>query len=152
MRNDELTAEDEPTPPSAQADERTPIGVLLWFAWSFVLLAVTGLLLPRIISFVDFSARAPFSLLGIFMMAELAVVIFGITVALQRKRIAWRFAIFIALLPAPILAGLPPPLLAFTPDAAAGWYTLFVPLGLLISTMLVFLLLRPAARDYFAED
>lgn len=152
MRNDELPGDDEEAEPPAQAEEHTPIGVLLWFAWSFVLLVVTGLLLPRIISFVDFSANAPFSLLGIFMMAELAVVIFGITVALQRKRVAWRFAIFIALLPAPILAGLPPALLAFTPDAAAGWYTLFAPLGLLISAVLVFLLLRPAARDYFAED
>jgi hypothetical protein len=152
MVSDEMPAEDGETEPSAPAQERTPLGVLLWFVWSFLLLAVTGLLLPRIITFVDFSERAPFSLLGIFMMAELAVVIFGITVALQRKRIAWRVAVFIALLPAPILAGLPPALFAFTPDAAAGWYTLFVPLGLLLSAILVFLLLRPAARDYFRED
>jgi hypothetical protein len=132
--------------------ERTPIGVLLWFGWSFLLLGITGLMLPRIIGFVDFSEKAPFSLLGVFMMAELALVIFGITVALQRKRVAWRFALFIALLPAPILAGLPPALLSFEPDAAAGWYTLFVPLGLLLSAVLIVGLLRPAARDYFAED
>ena len=128
------------------------MGVLLWSGWSFLLLGVTGLLLPRIIGFTDFSERAPFSLLGIFMMAELAVVIFGITVALQRKRIAWRFAMFIALLPAPILAGLPPALLSFGPDAATGWYVLFVPIGLLLSAVLVVLLLRPGARAYFAED
>lgn len=140
---------------AGQADsdtERTPWGVLLWFAWAFLLLVVTGLLLPRIIEFVDFSQNAPFSILGIFMMAELAVVIFGITVALQRKRIAWRFALFIALLPAPILAGLPPAVLGFAPAAAAGWYTLFVPIGLIISLMLIIGLLRPAARAYFAED
>jgi hypothetical protein len=135
-----------------EAEEPTPLGVLLWFAWAFVLLVVTGLLLPRIIAFVDFSERAPFSILGIFMMAELAVVIFGITVALQRKRIAWRFALFIALLPAPILAGLPPAVLGFAPPAASGWYTLFVPVGLVISVVLVIGLLRPAARAYFAED
>jgi hypothetical protein len=137
---------------SAPAEERTPLGVLLWFAWAFVLLAITGLLLPRIISFVDFSERAPFSLLGVFMMAELAVVIFGITVALQRKKVAWRFAIFIALLPAPILAGLPPAVLSFSAAAASGWFALFVPVGLLLSAILVLLLLRPRARDYFAED
>jgi hypothetical protein len=139
-------------PPPDSSQKRTPLGVLLWFAWAFVLLAVTGLLLPKIISFVDFSERAPFSLLGVFMMAELATVIFGITVALQRKRIAWRFAMLIALLPAPILAGLPPAVLGFGAQAATGWYALFVPIGLLLSVLLVGLLVRRAARDYFVED
>lgn len=141
------------TPPQAAADdERTPIGVLLWFGWAFVQLALTGLLLPKIIGFVDFSEKAPFSILGIFMMLEIAVLIFGITVALQRKRIAWRFAIAIALLAAPFLAGLPPAVLYFTPRAAAGWYALFVPVGLLVSAVLVVGLLRPRARAYFSED
>jgi hypothetical protein len=141
-------------PPDDHSSEqpRTPIGVLLWFGWAFTLLAITGLLLPRIIAFVDFSERAPFSLLGIFMMAELAVVIFGLTVALQRKKVAWRFAMGIALLPTPILAGLPPALLPLHDTTAAGWYALFIPIGLLISAVLVVGLLRPAARAYFAED
>ena len=86
------------------SDERTPLGVLLWFGWALVLLAITGLLLPKIIDFVDFSPRAPFSLLG--------------------------------------LAG----------SAAAGWYILFVPIGLVISAVLVGLLLRRSARAYFSED
>ena len=75
---------------ASHRDERTPLGVLLWFGWAFILLVITGLLLPKIIDFVDFSPRAPFSLLGIFMMAELALVIFGITVALatQTDRLA----------------------------------------------------------------
>src|SRR6266566_5017 len=107
-------------------EERTPLGVLLWFGWAFILLAITGVLLPKIIDFVDFSPRAPFSLLGIFMMAELALVIFGITVALQRKRIAWRMAVLISFL--------------------------FVPIGLVISAVLVGLLLRRSARAYFSED
>jgi hypothetical protein len=134
------------------AEAPTPIGVLLWFGWAIILLAVTGLLLPRIIAFVDFSEKAPFSLLGIFMMAELALVIFGLTVALQRKRIAWRFAVGIALLPIPILAGLPPAVLAMPRAAATGWYALFIPVGLLLSAILVFALLRPSARTYFSED
>ena len=145
-----------PDPPDAgdqPPDEApTPIGVLLWFGWAFILLAVTGILLPRIIAFVDFSERAPFSLLGIFMMAELALVIFGVTVALQRKRVAWRFALGIALLPIPILAGLPPAVLAMPPAAATGWYALFVPIGLLVSAILLATLLRPSARAYFSED
>jgi hypothetical protein len=84
--------EADPTP-----DAPTPLAVRLWFGWAFTLLAITGLLLGRIVEFIDFSERAPFSLLGIFMMIELAAVLFGITTALQRKRIAHRFAIGIAL-------------------------------------------------------
>lgn len=129
-----------------------PIGVRLWFAWAFLLLAGTGLLLPRIIGFVDFSERAPFSLLGIFMMFELAALLFGITVAMQRKRIGHRFAIGIAILAAPMLAGLPPLLLEFPPAAASGWLALFVPIGLGISLVLVVALLRPGSRAYFSED
>jgi len=142
----------EPQPPTSDDQERTPIGVLLWFAWAFILLGLTGLLLPKIVGFVDFSDKAPFSILGIFMMLEIAGLIFGITVALQRKRIAWRVAIVIALLAAPILAGLPPAVLYFDATAAAGWYTLFVPVGLVISVILVVGLLRPGARAYFDED
>src|SRR3990170_1914477 len=123
-----------------------PIAVRLWFGWAFLLLAVTGLLLGRIVEFIDFSERAPFSLLGIFMMVELALVLFGITVALQRKRIGHRFAIGVSLLPVPILAGLPPALLEMTPAAASGWYVLTVPLGVLLSAILVVGLLRPGSR------
>ena len=129
-----------------------PWGVRIWFAWAFVLLAFSGLLLPRIIEYVDFSERAPFSLLGIFMMLELAAVIFGVTVAMQRKRIAYRFAIGIAIIPAPMLAGLPPILLEFPNDAAAGWQALWIPIGLAITVVLLIALLRRSSRDYFSED
>ena len=129
-----------------------PLPVRLWFAWAFGALAITGLLLGRIVEFVDFSERAPFSLLGIFMMVELAAVLFGITVALQRKRIAHRFAVGIALLPVPILAGLPPILLEMPPVAANGWYALTVPIGLVISAGLIIGLLRDSSRAYFSES
>ena len=110
-----------------------PLAVRLWFVVAFALLGFTGLLLGRVVEFIDFSERAPFSLLGIFMMIELAAVLFGITTALQRKRIAWRFAIGIAFLPVPILAGLPPVLLELPSTAAAGWYLLTVPIGLVLT-------------------
>jgi hypothetical protein len=129
-----------------------PLAVRLWFAWAFLLLAVTGLLLGRVVEFIDFSERAPFSLLGIFMMIELAAVLFGITVALQRKRIAHRFAIGIALLPVPILAGLPPVLLDMPAAAANGWYLLMVPVGAIVSLVLVIGLLRKPSVAYFSED
>ncbi len=145
---------DSPESPAAgsPAPVHMPLGVRLWFGWAFLLLAGTGILLPKIIEFVDFSERAPFSLLGIFMMLELAVLLFGITVAMQRKRIAHRFAIGIAVLTVPLLAGLPPILLDFPPDAVAGWQGLFLPVGLLISAGLIVGLLRPASRAYFSED
>lgn len=145
---------DPPEAPEASspAPVHMPLGVRLWFGWAFLLLAGTGILLPRIIEFVDFSEKAPFSLLGIFMMLELAILLFGITVAMQRKRIAHRFAIGIAILAAPLLAGLPPILLDFPRDAVAGWQGLFIPVGLLISVVLIVGLLRPASRAYFSED
>ncbi|MEP7040671.1 MAG: hypothetical protein ABI864_03760 [Chloroflexota bacterium] len=139
-------------PDQKPASPPMPFAVRLWFVWAFVLLAITGILLPRIIGFVDFSQKAPFSLLGIFMMLELAALLFGITVAMQRKRIAHRFAIGIAVLAAPILAGLPPILLDFPPEATAGWQALFVPAGLVISVVLIVALLRPGSRAYFSED
>lgn len=119
---------------------------------AFALLALTGLLLGRIVEFVDFSERAPFSVLGIFMMLELALVLFGITVALQRKRIAHRLAIGIAFLPVPVLAGLPPVLLQMPPQAANGWYLITVPVGALITAGLVLGLLGAGARSWFSED
>jgi len=146
-------ADASPDPlPTAPPPPPMPIAVRLWFIWAFALLAVTGLLLPRIIEFVDFSSRAPFSLLGLFMMAELAALLFGITVAMQRKRIGHRFAIGIAILAAPILAGLPPIVLEFPSAAVAGWQTLFIPVGLAISVVLIVGLLRPGSRAYFSED
>jgi hypothetical protein len=128
-----------------------PLSVRLWFGWAFGLLIVTGLLLGRIVQFVDFSERAPFSVLGVFMMVELAAVIFGITVALQRKRIAHRFAVGIAFLPVPVLAGLPPALFAFDTQAANGWLALTAPVALLITFVLVIGLLRTPARAWFSE-
>ncbi|MEA2650340.1 MAG: hypothetical protein QOI85_61 [Chloroflexota bacterium] len=128
-----------------------PLAVRLWFVVAFALLGFTGLLLGRVVEFIDFSERAPFSLLGIFIMIELAVVLFGITAALQRKRIAWRFAIGIAFLPIPILAGLPPVLLELPSTAAAGWYLLTVPIGLVLTIGLLVGLLRQGSRAWFNE-
>ncbi len=139
-------------PTTTEPTVTMPLAVRSWFVVAFALLALTGLLLGRIVEFVDFSERAPFSLLGIFMMVELAVLLFGITVALQRKRIAYRFAIVIAFLPVPVLAGLPPVLLDFPPDAANGWYLLTVPIGALLTIGLLVGLLRPRARAWFGED
>jgi hypothetical protein len=129
-----------------------PLAVRAWFGVAFGLLALTGLLMGRIVEFVDFSERAPFSILGIFMMIELAALLFGITVALQRKRIAHRFAIGIAFLPIPVLAGLPPILLEMPPAAANGWYALMVPIGFVLTLVLVVGLLRGGARAWFHED
>ncbi|CAN5634885.1 hypothetical protein BH23CHL10_BH23CHL10_04520 [soil metagenome] len=128
-----------------------PLAVRLWFVWAFALLGLTGLFLGRIVEFVDFSERAPFSILGIFMMIELALILFGITVAIQRKRIALRFAVGIALLAVPVLAGLPPVLLNMPATAASGWFILLAPIGAIISIGLVIGLVRQSSRTYFSE-
>jgi len=128
-----------------------PLAVRLWFVWAFALLGLTGLFLGRIVEFVDFSERAPFSILGIFMMIELALILFGVTVAMQRKRIALRFAIGIALLAVPVLAGLPPVLLEMPATAASGWFILLAPIGAIISIGLVIGLVRQSSRLYFSE-
>ena len=128
-----------------------PLGVRAWFVWAFGLLVFTGLFMGRIVEFIDFSERAPFSLLGIFMMVELAVLLFGITVALQRKRIAHRFAIVIALIGIPVLAGLPPILLDFPQDATNGWWGVVGVASAIVAIALVVALLRPVARAWFSE-
>ena len=46
---------------------------------------------------------------------------------------------------------MPPALLKMPAEAATGWAILFVPIGVLISAVLIILLLRPAARAYFSE-
>jgi hypothetical protein len=125
---------------------------MAWFVWVALLLGLTGLLLPRIIAFVDFSEKAPFSLLGLFMMAELAAVLFGLTLVLQHKRAGFGFALGISLLPAPILAGLVPVALAMPAEAAAGWTTLMLPLGAAISVVLIAGLARQATRSWFTEN
>jgi hypothetical protein len=140
----------EPAPSATR--HRLSFGLMAWFVWVGLLLGVTGLLLPRIIAFVDFSEKAPFSLLGLFMMAELAAVLFGLTLVLQHKRAGFGFALGISLLPAPILAGLVPVALAMPAEAAAGWTTLMLPLGAAISVVLIAGLARPATRSWFTED
>lgn len=140
----------EPASPATR--HRLSFGIMAWFVWVGLLLGVTGLLLPRIIAFVDFSEKAPFSLLGLFMMAELAAVLFGLTLVLQHKRAGFGFALGISVLPAPILGGLVPLLLAMPADAAAGWATLMLPLGAAITVVLITGLVRPASRSWFTED
>jgi hypothetical protein len=56
------------------------------------------------------------------------------------------------MLPVPILAGLVPLLLDMPIEAAVGWGTFMLPIGLAISGVLVFSLTRPAARAWFTED
>jgi hypothetical protein len=38
------------------------------------------------------------------------------------------------------------------PQAAAGWTTLMIPVGLAMSALLIITLTRPAARAWFTED
>jgi len=140
----------EPAPSATR--HRLSFGLMAWFVWVALVLGLTGLLLPRIIAFVDFSEKAPFSLLGLFMMVELAAVLFGLTLVLQHKRAGFGFALGISLLPAPILAGLVPVALAMPAEAAAGWTTFMLPLGAATSAVLIAGLVRQATRSWFTEN
>jgi len=64
---------------------------------------------------------------------------------------AHRFAIVIALLAVPILAGLPPVLFDMPPQAANGWALAAGTIGAVISIGLLIGLLRPSGRAYFSE-
>jgi len=52
----------------------------------------------------------------------------------------------------PILAGLVPLMLAMPPDAAAGWTALWLPLGAVMTVVLLLALRRPSSRAWFSED
>ena len=47
---------------------------------------------------------------------------------------------------------LPPALFRMEATAANGWYALTVPLGIVVSVVLIMALLRPSARAWFIED
>ena len=114
-----------------------PATILVLLGHAFVLLALQGLLLRRVI---DQAAGAPVSLVGSTWMVLLASTIFTITLTLQRTQAARGLAISLSTLPVPLAAVL---LFAPNPAGAMG--------PLVLAALLLFALSRRSARSRFSD-
>ena len=113
-----------------------PVGVRVFLAYAFVVLAFLGLTLPLV---VDQAVEMPVSWIGILWMLLLAYVIFTTTLVLQRKQAAYVLSLGLASLTIPLIgilglyAGLPGAIFALVlalilfralrNRASRGWFT-----------------------------
>ena len=77
-----------------------PLGVIIFLAYAFVILAGIGIALPGVI---DMAAGAPISGTGVVVMVLLAYTIFTTTLVLQRKEASRGLALGLASLTLPLL-------------------------------------------------
>ena len=70
-----------------------PVGVILFLVYGFIMLAIIGLTLPKVI---ELAIEAPVSPLGLIYMLLLAYLIFTLTLVLQRKQAAYPLALGLA--------------------------------------------------------
>ena len=114
-----------------------PVGVRVFLAYGLVLLALLGLLLPRI---VEQAVTAPVTPIGLVWMLLLAYLVFTLTLVLQRKQAAYGLALGLATLTIPLV-----PLFAIGAGIPGG-------LAAVALCALVFASLRPSAvRRWFSE-
>jgi hypothetical protein len=114
-----------------------PAGVLVFLVYGFVLLAFLGLTLPLVVAE---AVQAPVSGIGLLWMLLLAYLIFTLTLALQRKQVAWRLALGLASLTLPLV-----PLLGVFAGAVGAVFAFALAVALFLA------LLRPSARAWFIE-
>jgi hypothetical protein len=114
-----------------------PVGVRIFLAYAFVILAGIGLSLPRV---VDQAIEQSVSLLGILWMGLLAYTIFTITLVLQRKEASRGLALGLASLSIPAV-----PLLALSALLPAAIVVA------LVAVVLFRTMTRPAVRTYLSE-
>ena len=114
-----------------------PLGVRLFLAYAFLVLAGIGLALRWV---VDQAIEQPISPLGIIWMGLLAYTIFTITLVLQRKEAARGLALGLASLSIPAV-----PLLALGALLPAALVMVVV------AVILFRTLTRPAVRSYLSE-
>ncbi len=116
---------------------RIPFGVVLLFAFGFLLLAGVGLTLPLIISL---AIDAPVSWQGLLWMLLLAYLIFTLTLMLQRKQAAWMLGLGLASLSVPIAI-----VMYFWASLIGGL------IGLAVAVALFWSLRGKAVRAWFSE-
>ncbi len=114
-----------------------PLGVKVFLAYAFLILAGIGLSLRWV---VDQAISAPISPVGVVTMILLAYTIFTTTLVLQRKEASRTLALGLASLTIPAI-----PLLVL-----AGLWPYAIPVALL-SVVLFRTLTRPAVRDWLTE-
>ena len=115
-----------------------PMGVRVFLAYSFVVLAFVGVTLPFVVAQ---AVEAPISPLGILWMLLLAYLIFTMTLVLQRKEAAYPLSLGLATLILPLI-----PMLYLSPAGVAG------ALVAVVVAVLVFgSLRRPGVRSWFNE-
>jgi hypothetical protein len=115
-----------------------PNGVRVFLVYAFGILALVGLLTPRVI---DQAVEAPVSPLGVVWMLLLAYLIFTITLVLQRKQAGYPMALGLASLSLTLVA-----FTYFSPAGAPG-----AVIALIFAIAVIASLRRSATRTWFAE-
>jgi hypothetical protein len=115
-----------------------PIGVLVFLAYGFLMLAFLGLTLPLVVAQ---AVEAPISITGLIWMLLLAYLIFTLTLTLQRKQAGYALGIGLASLTIPLAA-----ILWLSPAGLAGGLV-----AMAVAIALIWLLRRPASRRWFSE-
>jgi hypothetical protein len=115
-----------------------PNGVRVFLVYAFAILALVGLLTPRVI---DQAVEAPVSPLGVVWMLLLAYLIFTITLVLQRKQAGYPMALGLASLSLTLVA-----FTLFSPAGAPG-----AVIALICAIAVIGSLRRSATRTWFAE-
>jgi hypothetical protein len=121
-----------------QLVRQMPPGVLLFLAYSFVVLAILGLTMPVVI---DQAVQTPVTFIGLVWMGLLAYLIFTMTLVLQRKQAAYGLSMGLTTLLLPLAA-----IVLF----GAGGVILSVVLLVAFGTI-VWALRRPRSREWFCE-
>jgi hypothetical protein len=121
-----------------QLVRQMPPGVLLFLAYSFVVLAILGLTMPVVI---DQAVQTPVTFIGLVWMGLLAYLIFTMTLVLQRKQAAYGLSMGLTALLLPLAA-----IVLF----GAGGLILSVVLLVAFGTI-VWALRRPRSREWFCE-
>lgn len=121
-----------------QLIRQMPPGVLVFLGYSCLVLSVLGLAMPIVI---DQAVVAPISFIGLVWMLLLAYLVFTMTLVLQRKQAAFLLALG--------LTSLVLPLALIVLFADGGWIASIV--LVLVFLVVVWSLLRPRSREWFAE-
>jgi hypothetical protein len=115
-----------------------PLGVRVFLAYGFVVLAAIGLTLPLVVAQ---AVEAPVSLAGLVDMLLLAYLVFTLTLVLQRKRAGYALALGLATLSLPLV-----PILYLSPAGLPG-----AALALLVALVVIGTLRRSSTKSWFVE-